>query len=628
MKFTLKNRILFFTLCLILVVSGVLTWNGYSRFSAFNSDYALENQKGETTLVAAALEQNINSYFSALQSFHVEFNDDLTFANEKQVTAALASLKSTNPNIQASFVALKSGLSFEGGRFFPGFNAKELKKEWYVRAFSGEKDIITKAYFGEGEQADVFALAEPIYRDGNVIAVVCITLKVSEFTKFIKGLTEKNQIFVFDDSGYIVSAPKTELLGKNIYEVRPSYSDFSIAEPVLHYTIDNADVTAFEGKLQNRDWKVVSYTLDDVVDAPSKDMLLVSVSIFSALVVVSLCFVYFGVVNLVYKPIGGEPKEISEIISRIAKGDLSQTLPNNGNETGIYASIIILNHKLSEIIRGSLSISDNVASASEELTMVMKSTAENSSEELKEVESIANAVNELSKASEEVSANAVKAEDKANKAIESVGQGHQGLQKSIDLTHSINATFNETATMISKLHDETLNIGEVTNVINAISEQTNLLALNAAIEAARAGEQGRGFAVVADEVRSLAAKTQESTATIQAIITTLQEQSKKANDNMVENVKVMKTSVELSEDVQRSFDELSTYVRAISDINTLVASASQEQFNVTADINKNTGNTVDLVNQNVSAINQTQQAAKDLAQLALSQKETLDFFKH
>lgn len=331
---------------------------------------------------------------------------------------------------------------------------------------------------------------------------------------------------------------------------------------------------------------------------------------------------------MVYKPIGGEPKEISQIISRIAKGDLSQPLKQNGDETGIYASIIALNNKLSEIIKGSLSISDSVSSASEELTLVMKSTAENAQEELKEVESIANAVNELSNASEEVSANAVQAEDQANKAIESVTKGHQGLEKSINLTRSINTTFNQTAEMIAKLREETLNIGEVTNVISSISEQTNLLALNAAIEAARAGEQGRGFAVVADEVRSLAAKTQESTSTIQAIINTLQDQSKKANDNMIENVRSIEESVELAENVKVSFDELTTYVRTLSDINTLVAAASQEQFNVTADINKNTATTVDLVNQNVSAVEQTQQAAKELAQLALKQKNTLDFFKH
>ena len=145
-----KNRILFFTLCLILIISGVLTWNGYSRFSSFNSEYALEGQKVETILVAAALDQNINSYFGALKSFHVDFNDDLEFANEKQVTDALALLKNTNPHIQAAFVALKNGKSFEGDRFFPGFNAKELKKNGMcallqVKKTSLQKRILVKA---------------------------------------------------------------------------------------------------------------------------------------------------------------------------------------------------------------------------------------------------------------------------------------------------------------------------------------------------------------------------------------------------------------------------------------------------------------------------------------------------
>ncbi|SBS38814.1 Methyl-accepting chemotaxis protein PctC [Marinomonas spartinae] len=628
MQISLKNRILFFTLFLILIISCILTWNGYYRFSSFNTKSALDNQKVETSLVAEALDEKINGYFKALNSFSVSFNDGLNFSDQQQVIKALDKLKKTDPHILAAFVGLKNGKSFEGGRFYPGFNAKELNKEWYVRAFSGEKNIITKAYFGEGEQADVFALASPIYHDGNVVAVVCITLKVAELTDYIKTLVPKNNVFVYDDSGYVVSAPSKELLGKNIYDIRPDYKKFSSSHPVLDYSIDGRGVKAFAGKLKDRNWTVVSFTWDDVVSKPSQDMLIGSIIIFAVLIILSLCIVYIGVVNLVYKPIGGEPKEISLIISRIAKGDLSQPLKQNGDETGIYSSIIALNNKLSDIIKGSLSISDSVSSASEELTLVMKSTAENAQEELKEVESIANAVNELSNASEEVSANAVQAEDQANKAIESVTKGHQGLEKSINLTRSINTTFNQTAEMIAKLREETLNIGEVTNVISSISEQTNLLALNAAIEAARAGEQGRGFAVVADEVRSLAAKTQESTSTIQAIINTLQDQSKKANDNMIENVRSIEESVELAENVKVSFDELTTYVRTLSDINTLVAAASQEQFNVTADINKNTATTVDLVNQNVSAVEQTQQAAKELAQLALKQKDTLDFFKH
>lgn len=139
--------------------------------------------------------------------------------------------------------------------------------------------------------------------------------------------------------------------------------------------------------------------------------------------------------------------------------------------------------------------------------------------------------------------------------------------------------------------------------------------------------KGRGFAVVADEVRNLAAKTQASTNHIQDIISSLQSLSEKANDNMVENVKSIQESVLLSTNVKLSFDDIIQSVQSISDINTLVATASQEQFYVTEEIAKNTTRTFDLVNENVTAVNQTQQAAQELALLAERQNQELSFFK-
>ena len=195
------------------------------------------------------------------------------------------------------------------------------------------------------------------------------------------------------------------------------------------------------------------------------------------------------------------------------------------------------------------------------------------------------------------------------------------------LTKIINDSVEKTALMIEELKVSAISIGEITNVINSISEQTNLLALNAAIEAARAGEQGRGFAVVADEVRNLAAKTQESTLSIQSIIEKLQTQSEEVNNNMVENVTSIRESVLLTESVKQSFDEIINSVQNISDINALVATASQEQYSVTEDIAKNTTRTFDLVNENAAAVSQTSQAAQDLALLAEKQKQELSFFK-
>ena len=337
-------------------------------------------------------------------------------------------------------------------------------------------------------------------------------------------------------------------------------------------------------------------------------------------------FIFFSFRN--YKiTLGSELDNILTIFDKMANGDLSSKFEVTGKETGIYASIIALNEKLSSVINSSFHISENVTVSAEELTVVMQNIANNTQSELSQMEAISTAISELSSTSKEVSLNAVQAEEETIKASDNVQRGNKALDESILLTKSINSSVQETAHMIETLKNNAIDIGDVTSVISAISEQTNLLALNAAIEAARAGEQGRGFAVVADEVRSLAAKTQESTKNIQAIIAKLQDQSEKVNENMMLNVTAIQESVALSENVKASFSDIAYSVQAISDINELVTTASQEQYSVTEEIARNTMSTFDLVRDNVAAINQTQQTANELALLAEKQNQEQSFFK-
>jgi len=623
MNLTLKNTVFISTLSLLFIISIVLTGTGYFTFKNYNISSTEEHKKNIGSLLAISLEENINSYFTAMEALSIDFDSNGNISDIKQATTSLDLLRKST-NVPLVSIGLKNGLTFENGAFIPNFNAKEMKREWYQRTFNGETKVITQAYNDAATNRTVFAFSSPLYKNNDIVAAVIITIELDTIKEFISKLTPENQVFVYDNSGYIVSARRDNLIGKNIFSERPEYKNFVNNE--LNYNIENKGISAYKTEVSSINWNVVSYEWDDVIAQPSKDMLIDSIILFVIVLSIAIILVHFLLIKLIYAPIGGEPAYISSILSNIANGNLSERFTVTGNETGIYASAIALNQKLSSIIKNSLLLSDSVSSASEELTLVMNDTSNNSQQELTQVEAISTAINELSSTSKEVSINALHAENETQNAINNVTKGLEVLNSSISLAGNINDSVQQTADMISELKINSNNIGEVTTVISSISEQTNLLALNAAIEAARAGEQGRGFAVVADEVRNLAAKTQESTKNIQEIILKLQEQSEIANTNIASNVVAIQEYINLSEDVKTSFDNIVLSVQSISDVNTLVATASQEQLAVTENIAQNTTATFDLVHQNVSAINQTQQAATELSQLAVSQKNELSFF--
>ncbi|EGU49323.1 hypothetical protein VII00023_09810 [Vibrio ichthyoenteri ATCC 700023] len=361
-----------------------------------------------------------------------------------------------------------------------------------------------------------------------------------------------------------------------------------------------------------------------VASLASAETITLWLAALSTLIALTVAYFIYRNINRV---VGGEPTEIQQLVQDVSQGDLSSHITTTGNESGIYANIIEMRRELRRIIDGFHSISDSVSSASVELAAVMTQTEANAQQELSQVEQIATAINELSSTSSEVSHNAASAEHAASGATDNVQSGQAALRSSDEVSRKVEHSIEETTSIVNQLRDYSIEIGTVVEVINTISEQTNLLALNAAIEAARAGEQGRGFAVVADEVRSLAAKTQQSTVDIQEIISRLQTQAEQANKFMSTNMALVEDSRAISVQLGDSFVAIAQSVKQISDMNTHVATASEEQSCVTQDISENVSIAFEIVNQNVLGVQESQKASEELSHLAAQQKELLGFFK-
>ncbi len=310
----------------------------------------------------------------------------------------------------------------------------------------------------------------------------------------------------------------------------------------------------------------------------------------------------------------GDLSKPVEIVSKDEVGDMLQGLEG-------------MRQKLSEVISGIDSSSAILSSASEELAAASEETSVSVNQQKEETEQLATAMNEMSATVQEVATSTSSAAESAKQAQDEAEHGRSAVGETIESIHSLADDVQRSADAIAKLGAESDNIGMVLEVIRGIAEQTNLLALNAAIEAARAGEQGRGFAVVADEVRVLATRTNDSTQEIQAMIDRLQSGAKESVVMMAESRKRMDTSVNKATEAGDVLEVVLGAVANISEMNMQIATAAEEQSHVTDDLNKNIVSIAEMSDQNAATSNQTAQASTELAETAVSLKEMIEHFK-
>lgn len=345
---------------------------------------------------------------------------------------------------------------------------------------------------------------------------------------------------------------------------------------------------------------------------------------FITFIVVTLAAIVVGVLvsYLIIRQILSPLRVTLKMARLIGDGDVSEqnTVDNKrGDEFGVLLDAIgnarrNLRHTLNEVT----GITTQLASAAEQLSAVTEQTSVGVNSQREETEQVATAMNEMTATVHEVAQNAEQAAVTASSAEQQAKDGNQLLQKALAEISRLAQNVNESAQAMQRVHADSESIGTVMTVINGIAEQTNLLALNAAIEAARAGEAGRGFAVVADEVRGLAQRTQESTAQIEQLIANLQGGSKDA-------VLLMEQSRELAADTlvlaQQAGDDIQAIEHGISNIQAMgqqIATAAEEQSSVAEEINRSIVNVNGIAEQSAAAVEETAASANELARLGQS----------
>ena len=337
-------------------------------------------------------------------------------------------------------------------------------------------------------------------------------------------------------------------------------------------------------------------------------------------------FVSIFIANLIITPL----KKVVAHANNISNGDLTSPplkLIGNDELTDLAKAVNNMNINLLTTIRHVHDSAIHISSSSEQLLATTQQTTHNIFEQQSQTEMVASAMNEMSSTAQEVSRHITGTSQAANEANSETIEGRKIVDGSIQAIQQLADQIDNTANVIHQLEEDSENIGKVLDVIKGIAEQTNLLALNAAIEAARAGEQGRGFAVVADEVRTLAGRTQESTAEINQVIEKLQLGSQKAVDVMNKSRKEAQSVVEQATQAGTSLSVISTAVEQINDMSSQIASAAEQQNSTAEEINRNIINISELGHETTSGAQETSAAAEGLNQLAIELKGLVEKFR-
>jgi methyl-accepting chemotaxis protein len=550
-------------------------------------------------------------------------------AQEQAAFALFEDFGETHPDLAYIWIgtADKGYLQWPHGN--SGENYDPTEKGWYKQSINATQPVRIPAYRDTFTGAPLVDYLQRFEGENGAYGVVGVDVT-------LKKLTELLATVKFGGQGYVVMVEDTQTIladpadpennFKALSDASRPYDTLTNSEAIQTLVIDGEEWFARVYQSEALGWKFIGLIPSSVVYAQANQLI---TNIVMISVVMVALFVVIG--SLLSKVVVRPIKVMAERLTDISQGegDLTQRLDTSSKgESGQMA------HAFNQFVASIDGIVGRTKQSSEEIGSVAHRSDSLSADlsgivmkQANSVDHLSTAFNEMVATANEVASNCTSAAASAEHSESQVQEGNRLIQQTMDSLSQLETEINSSNESMSTLSQESNNIVGILDTIKAIAEQTNLLALNAAIEAARAGEQGRGFAVVADEVRTLAGRTAESTDEIDKLLTRLQQQTNVVAGKMQHSVTVANSSVELASQTYQVFEQILASVLAIKDMMIQISAAAEEQHLVAEEINNNVLVIHDGAGESRDLAAQVSQTAASLNELATELQAMVSRFK-
>ncbi|MEH0760023.1 methyl-accepting chemotaxis protein [Vibrio sp. 16] len=626
MKLSLKQKLIGASLLAVVLMASVLTWLSADQLfqQTRNGVYA----RAES--LAAAASEGISDWISIRKQISTAFND---YSQEADVVPYLQQARKAG-GFDDIFLGTPEGGMY---RSHPERNRADYDprtRPWYKDANAAGKQIITTAYKDAITNALLVTIAEPVRRNGQFVGIVGADVLIDQLINDVINLDAgKNAYAMLIDTqdGNFLAHPNKDLSLKPVSTLSNKFTLRAIQEAANTGSIEliernGVEKMVFFKQVPDTPW-IFAIEMDRATEEAAHSELLVDLIITAIVITLIVVFVVSWLVSFLFRDLGRVSKALEEIAS--GEGDLTQRLePRSDDEVGQLAS------NFNTFVGNMHTMVSKLSLVSASLSEQAKQTAQHAEErsarirhQQDEINMVATAINEMAAATQEIAGNADHTAQNSSEAVSACVHGGQQVVQTQSSIQNLAQEVQVATEVIQELEAHGNSISTILSTIQDIAEQTNLLALNAAIEAARAGEQGRGFAVVADEVRVLSQRTHASTKEIQQMIETLQGTTGKAVGIMGDSRMLADTSVGDADSAAVSLTQIQTAVERISDMATQIASAAEEQASVTSEITRNTVGIRDVSNDLADEAHDAASQAAQLSELSHELEQEINRFK-